>query len=124
MPECSPTELISDARCWQCYGQENDLYDRLEILLLCNIKEGVAMAGCNPLDLIEDAYCLTCTIPREMWPAVKLSLLCSIATGGSGVLGGVTCGAGAPVAAPSGTCAIYIDTATGTLYEFYLGSWH
>ncbi len=83
------------------------------------------MAECSPADLISDAYCLTCTIPREMWPAVKLALLCSIASGGGVIAGnGVTCGAGAPVAAPAGGCGLFIDTSTGVLWTYHSGSWH
>jgi len=83
------------------------------------------MAECNPLDLIEEAFCLTCTIPRESWPAVKLALLCSIATGGGGGGGGgVTSGSGAPVAAPSSSPALYVDENSGTIYSYYGGAWH
>lgn len=38
--------------------------------------------------------------------------------------GGITGGAGAPVAAPTSTNAIYVDTNTGTLYIYYSGAWH
>ena len=38
--------------------------------------------------------------------------------------GGITGGAGAPVAAPTSTNAIYVDTNTGTLYVYYSGAWH
>ncbi len=124
MPDCSPLELIVSARCWQCYGQTDDIYDRLEILLLCKIKEGVLVPECNPLDLIEEAFCLTCTMPIELRPAIKLALLCSIASGGVVAANGVTCGAGVPVAAPASGCGLYIDTGTGTLYQYYSGAWH
>lgn len=75
------------------------------------------MADCNVPDLIEDAYCLTCTIPREMWPAVKLALLCNIASGGGGTGGAGIVGAGSPegvVSAPPGT--IYFDSTGDSLW--------
>ena len=123
MPECSPQELIADAKCWYCYGQTDDIYDRLEILLLCKIKEGVLVPECNPLDLIEEAFCLTCTIPQQMWPAVKLALLCSIASGGSG--GSIQIYQGA-FADPNGNVtpddptkpALYFPNGGGTLWQF------
>jgi len=74
------------------------------------------MAECNVSDMISDAYCLTCTIPREMWPAVKLALLCSIATGAGGGGGGLQ-GVGSPegvVTAAVGT--MYRNTATDALW--------
>ncbi len=119
--ECSPSELMADARCWLSSGQ-TDLYDRLEILLLCRISQGIVMAECSPSALISDAYCLTCTIPREMWPAVKLALLCSIASGGGG-LGGITSGVVDPVAAPTGSSALYYRTDTGTLWMWNGVAW-
>ena len=56
---------------------------------------------------------------------LKMALLASAcAGGGSGASSPVTCGVGAPVAAPAGACALYIDTNTGDLYEYYSGAWH
>ncbi len=72
------------------------------------------MAECNVSEMISDAYCLTCTIPREMWPAVKLSLLCSIATSGGGGTGGAgVAGHGSPegvVVAAVATSYFDLDT--------------
>ncbi len=118
MPECSPTELLADAKCWYCYGQTDDIYDRLEILLLCKIKEGV-LVECNPLDLIEEAFCLTCTIPQQMWPAVKLALLCSIASGG-GTGGGIQVYVGRDPAPPDDPtkAALNYPSGGGTLTQW------
>lgn len=55
---------------------------------------------------------------------LKMALLASACAGGGSSGSGVSCGAGAPVAAPSGNCGLYIDTNTGDLYEYYSGAWH
>ncbi len=123
MPDCSPLELIVEARCWQCYGQTDDIYDRLEILLLCKIKEGVLVPECNPLDLIEEAFCLTCTMPIELRPAIKLALLCSIASGGGGAAQVYT--GAAPPAAPANPAnpALFYPTGGGTLLQWDGAAW-
>jgi hypothetical protein len=82
------------------------------------------MADCNPITLIEDAFCLTCTIPRDMWPAVKLALLCSIATGGGGGgTGGVLSGVGAPAGAPANASTLYYEPTTGALWMWSGSAW-
>ena len=59
---------------------------------------------------------------------LKMALVAAACAGGGGSGGGVTCGAGAPVAAPASGCGLYIDSNTGTLYEYYDsgggGTWH
>lgn len=46
------------------------------------------------------------------------------ASGGGGGGGVVNSGAGAPVADPGVATALYIDTNTGILYQWYGGAWH
>jgi hypothetical protein len=90
-----------------------------QILLASN-----PMADTSVNALLEDAKCYACLSPG-IWMLLELALLQQIVNNGGGGSGGSTlCGAGAPVAAPSGTCALYINTVDGTLYEFYNGSWH
>ena len=50
------------------------------------------------------------------------ALVASACAGSSS--GGVSCGAGAPVAAPATPCAFYIDTNNGVIYSYYGGAWH
>jgi hypothetical protein len=44
--------------------------------------------------------------------------------GGSGGTGSVISGAGAPVADPGVTTALYVDTNTSTIYSWYSSAWH
>ena len=105
---------------------------------LCNAPPGLAMymvaaamvdlANGNPVpmttqELISESNCLLCLVSPGMLPYLMITALRQISSGGGGS-GGVTCGVGAPVAAPSGTCALYIDTSTGALYHYYSGAWH
>lgn len=73
-------------------------------------------------ELQADIACLRCSVQSGDVPLLILGAVANI-TGGAGG-GGVTCGAGAPVAAPSSACALYVDTDTGTIYSYYLGAWH
>ena len=75
----------------------------------------------DPQELISEARCLECTIPQGFVPYAILAAISNISGGGGGA---VACGAGVPVAAPSGACALYIDTTDGTLYSYYSGAWH
>jgi hypothetical protein len=45
---------------------------------------------------------------------IQTQLLCLLVTGGGTGGGGATCGSGAPVAAPSGTCGLYYDNDSGS----------
>lgn len=58
---------------------------------------------------------------------LKMATVAAACAGGSSGGGGVTCGTGAPVAAPSGGCGLYIQTdgsPAGQLWTYYSGSWH
>jgi len=113
--------LLADTVCYECGppGQWQLLKLGLlkQILLATN---PVADTSANAL--LEAAKCYVC-MPPGIWQLLELGLLKQIADGG-GVGGGVSCGAGAPVAAPASTCAFYIDTTDGTIYEYYNGAWH
>lgn len=65
----------------------------------------------NPTTIMAGATCYDRCIPQGAKLAAIIFLLDSIATAGSG--GTITCGTGAPVAAPSGSCGIYVDTTAG-----------
>ncbi|SRR6266550_5439886 len=111
--------LLSSANCeFACIPSGLIWYAILGALI--TISNGGTMST-DPQVLISQARCLECLIPAGFVPYAILEALRGVSGGGSG---SVTCGAGAPVAAPTGTCAIYIDTATGTLYTYYSGAWH
>jgi hypothetical protein len=60
------------------------------------------------------------------WTNTERQLLAKILNaigGGGGGGGGVSCGAVNPVAAPSSTCAIYFNTAAGSLWAWNGSAW-
>lgn len=91
---------------------------------LCNAPPGMAwymvaaaiidLSNGDPVpattqELVTEANCLMCAVPPGMLPYLMITALRNIAGGGGGI-GGVTCGSGDPVAAPSGSCGLYVDT--------------
>jgi hypothetical protein len=122
---CDPQELISGARCFECFGGNGVLLDAMEIVMLCAIRDGDTSMACDPQTLVSQSDCIIQCVPLGMMQAVKIYLLCQIASGGGGGGGGgILCGSGAPVAAPATACAVYVDTDDGTKYYYYLGAWH
>ncbi len=86
------------------------------------------MATCNVDSLLSQANCFACQSPG-LWPILELQLLCNILSAGGGGGGGqqVFSGAGDPTAGgvvPAVSNALYIDTNTGTLYQWYSNLWH
>jgi hypothetical protein len=121
--DCDPQTLVNDARCFQ-QCDVGAMFDAIEIVLLCAIRDGGASMACDPQTLMNQANCILCTVPVGMFAAIKISLLCQIATGtGGGGLGGVTCGTTDPVAAPTGTCALYYRTDNGSLWKWNGAAW-
>jgi hypothetical protein len=57
---------------------------------------------------------------------LEAKMLLVLSGGGSGGLltNEVASGAGAPAHTPSITTQLYVDTNTGTLYEWYSSAWH
>lgn len=72
--------------------------------------------------LITEAGCLNCVVPPGMVPYLILQAMRDSAGGGGS--GSVLSGAGAPVADPGVTAAIYIDTNDNTTYLWHSGAWH
>lgn len=68
-----------------------------------------------------------CPVTTDPYEIAELQLLCEInavaGTGGGGS-GSVLSGAGAPVADPGVSNAIYTDTTTGNQWYWYAGAWH
>lgn len=117
---CDPAQLLEDSKCFQC-NLSGALFDAVEIVLLCAIRDGDVMA-CDPSSLAEDAKCILTCIPQGQMQAVKLAVLCEIAEGG-GVGGGCACqvftGA-APPALPTDPTkpALFFPTGGGSLQQF------
>lgn len=55
---------------------------------------------------------------------LRMATLASACAGGGGGSSAVSCGDGAPIAAPASGCGLYIDNLTGDLWKFYSGAWH
>lgn len=122
--DCTGQALITDAQClFPCIPP--GLAPFIKLALLCGIANGTTM-DCTAQNLINQAACLQRCIPRGMCDAIEIYLLCQIAssgTGGGGSSSGLTCGLVAPTTAPTGTCGLYINTATGSLYYWDGAAW-
>ena len=73
-------------------------------------------------ELMEQISCLKCAIQPGDVGLLILGAVSNI-TGGGGGGGGVTCGAVDPVAAPSGSCALYVNTVAQSLWYWDGVSW-
>lgn len=113
-----PQEAVDAAQPWCCIPQGDLWYGVLAALIA--VGNGDPMPDAQ--ELMDDIACLKCAIQSGDVPLLILGAVSSIASGGSG--SSTPCGSGPPVAAPSGTCGLYIDTDDGTLYEYYNGAWH
>lgn len=115
--------LLELTKCYQCAPP-----GEWQLLKLGLLKQLVLandpMADTSPTALLELTKCYQC-MPPGFWQLFELGLLQQIAdAGGTGGGGGIQCTVGIPVAAPSSSCALAIDTTDGTIYEFYSGAWH
>lgn len=113
--------LLDSSSCDRCYLVGMEWYGVLAALI--NIINGTTVPDAQTL--ATEASCLSCVIsPGNLGFAILAALRDSGIGGGSG--GGVLSGAGAPVADPGETAALYIDTNDGTLYLWYgsPGAWH
>jgi len=91
-----------------------------QILLASN-----PMADTSVNALLEDAKCYACLSPG-IWMLLELALLQQIVNnggGGGGGVGSVLCGTVDPTTAPTGTCAIYYRTDTGTIFVWNGAAW-
>lgn len=109
---CNPQTILDSASCFACRSA-----GELEIIktaLLCQILQNLnPVASCDPNTLLANASCFAC-LPHGTLQIIQTQLLCDIAsngTGGGG--GGATCGTIDPVAAPTGSCGIYYQLASG-----------
>ncbi len=75
-------------------------------------------------ELATAASCYSACISPGLLPYALIVAAQSVASGGGGSGGGLTCGVGAPVAAPASGCGGYINTSDGSLFLYYSGAWH
>lgn len=125
MPATSSQTLYTEATCYSCLGLVTP-FETMVIgaLIQANTALGVTM---TPQEWLDEATCYVCLPGVSQAQAIIIAMLDSISQNISGGGGGATCGAyggGAPTFTPSGTCAIAIDTDTGTEWFYYSGSWH
>ena len=120
MAAIDPQPVIDAAQPWCCVPQ-GDLW--LAVLAaLIDVGNGDPVPT-DVNELMEQVACLKCAVQPGDVPLLILGAVSNI-TGGGGGGSATLCGSGPPVAAPTGTCALYIDTDDGTLYEYYSGAWH
>lgn len=107
---CDPAQLLEDSKCFQC-NLSGALFDAVEIVLLCAIRDGDVMA-CDPSSLAEDAKCILTCIPQGQMQAVKLAVLCDVAAGG---------GSGAGCCVYQGRAPLPPDDVTAAAIDYPLG---
>jgi len=118
-----PTQFLEAAKCsFQCIPPGMIWYAVLAAL------SDVANGDPVPTDtneIIDEARCLSQCIPPGFLPYAILAAVSNISGGGGGgAAGAIPCTIGIPVAAPSSSCALAIDSNDGTIYEYYNGAWH
>jgi hypothetical protein len=75
---CDPNQLLEDSKCFSCkYDSMGALYDAVEIVLLCAIRDGDNLP-CDPDFLANEARCILSCIPPGAMQAVKIRILCDI----------------------------------------------
>lgn len=124
MAQCDTSSLMADAACFSCLPSGQ--MEAIKLSLLCRIAQSLdANMTCDPATLIEEARCFTC-LPAGMLQIVQTQLLCNIAgatASGLAPSDQVSCGNGEPVAAPTATCALYVDLLTTALYYWDGAAW-
>ena len=124
-----PQTLLNEARCYECNTSGNYDLELIKIALLRQILLAAnPTAMTDPQTLLNSARCYECYGANGyMLQLMELALLSQIATSSSSSAGAVSCGTGAPSAAPAGGCGVYIQTDSvpaGLIWEYYSGAWH
>lgn len=81
--------------------------------------------SCDASDLSSLAKCLGGLSDLDLM-RIEVYLLCQIVNnggGGGGGSSGVTCGLVDPVAAPTGSCGLYLNQSTGSLWGWDGSAW-
>lgn len=106
----TPSEIAALSACFSCIA------DRQAALLFLLAR----IANVTIDQINAGAACYRCVAD---FTSAELFLLNTIATNAAAAAGQVTCGAGAPVAAPANSCAIYYDTTNDAVYIYRGGAW-
>lgn len=121
----NPSTLANQASCFFSCIPDNAQTSVIAYVLL-QIANGLGMnIPTNPATLANLASCQFSCLPLGIQNAIIVYLLDQINIGG-GVGGATLCGAGSPVGkvTPTSTCALYINTTDGSLWQWYNGTWH
>ena len=109
----TPAAIAAASSCFRCISD----YEAAVLYLL-----GLQVGMTDPATIAANATCMSCVPDKQ---AAILYLLDAIATNGAGggAIGSVLCAAGVPVAAPTTTCALYVDLTTTALYFWTGAAW-
>lgn len=120
---CNPNDLLAAGSCFAC--KTSDELEILKTILLAKILQNLdPMASIDPNTLLASGSCFAC-LPPNILQIIQTILLCSIFNSGSaggGGGGGALCGVVDPSTAPTGSCSLYVNTATGSLWYWDAGS--
>jgi hypothetical protein len=115
MPLLDNQTLTTQATCVDCGVPQG-----MQLAILIVLFADLAKVSADPQSLVTAASCVQCAIPPGMQMSVLISLANQILAGGGGGGGGgatcLFCGVGAPVAASTCSCALYVDTASGDFW--------
>ncbi len=124
---CTSQALVTGAQCiYPCVPIGLSKY--IKLALLCAAVNSQTM-DCSAQNLVNQALCLQTCIPPGMVDAIEISLLCTLVNniaaggGGGGGTGSVLCGVIDPVAAPTGSCAIYYRSDTAKFWFWDGAAW-
>lgn len=114
--------LINDVPCDLCNAPPGlEMY--LVLAALIDVANGDPVPTTTQ-GLITEANCLLCLVPPGLVPYLMVQAIRGISGGGGGGSGSVLSGAGAPVADPGVSAAVYFDETTGAQYNWFSGAWH
>ena len=115
--------LLAETVCFSCLSEGEWQLLKLGLLKQILLAQN-PVADTSTTALLEAAKCYACLSPG-IWQLLELALLQQIVDAGGGGAGGgaVTCGVVDPVAAPSGSCALYVNTVAQSLWYWDGVSW-
>lgn len=121
-------DLLSSVNCHACYSASPY---QLQAMLVALVRQWVLAlnpsAVTDAQTLLTQAACHGCNAanPYELQMMLVALMIQVVNNGGGG--GGTTqvfAGAADPVADPGVAVALYINTSTNTLWQWYSGAWH
>jgi hypothetical protein len=116
MANTDPASLLAQAQCYDCAGLPWQLLQLgllKQLVLLSN-----PVADLSPQALMNQVSCYACLSPGQ-WQLLSLAMLSLLVqAGGTGGGSCLLCGTVNPTTAPSCTCAIYYNRATGGFWDW------